>query len=223
MSIAGIVTRGIGGGGTIPDIVTAGLISAAVTAAVLSSPTGAKSGTNSATGTVSTDTGAGTLYYYASVNSSESSGTIIASGDSQTVLATGVQNVSVSGLSQGTTYYLHYVQINGDTSNVASSASFITDTSSIGDNMKQIIAPTVSANTQHFVSIPGNNQSTIAQLGLAGSEVITFDIDLNGTWYPLLPAIELTATVNTIVLTGPNSYRINKPTTAGLTSVYLDK
>ncbi len=99
------------------------------TAPVLSLPTGTKTGSTTASGTVTTDEGNGTLYYYASTNSSETAATIKASGDSQAVSASGVQNVSFTGLSPSTTYYAHYVQDDAATneSNAVSSTSFTTD------------------------------------------------------------------------------------------------
>ena len=94
---------------------------------LLTLPTGTATGQTTASGTVTTDEGNGTLYYLASVNASESSGTIKA-GSSQAVTATGVQNVTVTGLTASTNYYLHYVQTNTllEDSNVASSAQFTT-------------------------------------------------------------------------------------------------
>lgn len=99
------------------------------TAPILSSPTGSSTGSTTADGTVTTDEGNGTLYYYASQNSSELASTIKASGSSQSVSTSGVQNVSFTGLTASTTYYAHYVQDDAATneSNVVSSTSFTTD------------------------------------------------------------------------------------------------
>lgn len=99
-----------------------------VTAPVLSSPTGTQTAYDTADGTVSTDEGNGTLYYYASQNASETASTIKASGSSQAVVSSGVQNVSYTGLTESTTYYAHYVQDDSSSneSNVVVSASFTT-------------------------------------------------------------------------------------------------
>lgn len=99
-----------------------------VTAPTLSSPTGTETGAHTADGSVSTDEGNGTLYYYASTNSSETAATIKANGDSQAVSATGVQNVSFTALAASTTYYAHYVHDDAaaNESNVVSSAGFTT-------------------------------------------------------------------------------------------------
>lgn len=98
------------------------------TAPVLSSPTGTATGSTTASGTVSTDEGNGTLYFYASTNASETAATIKASGSSQAVSGTGSQAVSFTGLTGSTTYYAHYVQddASSNESNVVSSSSFKT-------------------------------------------------------------------------------------------------
>lgn len=98
------------------------------TAPIISSPTGVQTGDTTASGTVSTDEGNGTLYYYTSTNSSETAATIKASGSSQAVSAAGTQNVTVTGLTDSTAYYLHYAQDDGATneSNVVSSTQFTT-------------------------------------------------------------------------------------------------
>ena len=100
-----------------------------VTAPILSNPTATVTGLFTATGTVITDEGDQTLYYYASTNSTELAATIKASGSNQIVTATGTQNVSLTGLLAGTTYYLHFVQDDSanNTSNVVSTSAFTTD------------------------------------------------------------------------------------------------
>jgi len=102
------------------------------TAPILSLPTGTSTGSTTGSGTVSTDEGNGTLYYYASTNSTETAATIKASGDSQAVSASGVQNVTFTGLTPSTAYYAHYVHDDAATneSNVVSSTSFTTDAAS---------------------------------------------------------------------------------------------
>lgn len=95
---------------------------------VLSSPTGTATGAATASGTVTTDDGTGTLYFYASTNSTETAATIKASGSSQVVGVVGSQGVGVTGLTPETLYYLHYVQDDdgAQESNVVSSSSFTT-------------------------------------------------------------------------------------------------
>ena len=106
------------------------------TAPVLSLPTGTKTGSTTASGTVTTDEGNGTLYFTATTNATETAATI-KTGSSQAVTASGVQNVSFTGLSPSTTYYAHYVQDDAATneSNTQHSTSFTTDASSVIINM----------------------------------------------------------------------------------------
>lgn len=98
------------------------------TAPILSSPTGAQTGSSTASGSVSTNEANGLLYRYASTNSTETAATIKAANLTTTVSATGVQNVTFSGLSAQTTYYAHFVHRDaaGNDSAVASSTSFTT-------------------------------------------------------------------------------------------------
>ena len=99
------------------------------TAPILSLPTGTETGSSTATGTVTTDEDNGTLYFYASINSSEVLATIKSLGNTQTVNATGLQNVNFSGLAGSTVYYAHYVHTDDadNDSNVQSSTSFTTE------------------------------------------------------------------------------------------------
>ena len=114
-----------------------GLTASDTTPPVLSLPTGVATGDTTATGAVSTDEGNGTLYYWFTENASETASAIVASGASQAVSGTGVQNVSVTGLTALTTYYAHYVHDDAalNRSNVVSSVGFDTDTAAVvGDN-----------------------------------------------------------------------------------------
>lgn len=109
-------TAGAGGGGD-------------VTAPVLSLPTGTTAGLYSATGTVTTDTAEGVLYYLANT-SPTALAAAVKSGSSQPVTAAGLQNVSLTGLAASTGYYVHYLHSDaaGNESAVATSAQFFTDT-----------------------------------------------------------------------------------------------
>lgn len=98
------------------------------TAPVLTLPTGTNTGPFSAIGSVSTDTAEGTLYY---ITTSSPSATLAAvkAGSSQPVTATGVQNITITGLTDGTGYYNHFVHTDAATNNslVASSAQWFTE------------------------------------------------------------------------------------------------
>ena len=112
-------------GGVLALVPTVG---ADTTPPTLTTPTGTQTGATTATGTVSTDEGNGTLYRLASTNATETAATVVAAALSQAVTATGVQNVTFSGLTSSTTYYAHYVQDDAAANRSArvSSSSFTT-------------------------------------------------------------------------------------------------
>jgi hypothetical protein len=99
------------------------------TAPVLSLPTGLKTGSTTASGTVTTDEGNGTLYFWATISATETAAAIKSGGSSQAVSGTGIQNVSFSSLTAATIYYAHYVHddASANESNVVNSTSFTTD------------------------------------------------------------------------------------------------
>lgn len=98
----------------------------------LTGPTATATGTTTASGTVSTNEANGTLYWLASANASESAASV-KSGSSQAVSATGTQNVTVSGLTASTSYYMHYLHRDGagNDSAVATSAQFTTEAETV--------------------------------------------------------------------------------------------
>lgn len=106
------------------------------TAPVLTSPTASATSDTTASGSVSTDTAEGTLYFLASGNAIESVATVKAGG-SQGVSTTGVQGVAVTGLTAETSYYLHFVHTDASAndSDVSTSAQFTTDAAA------QVIVP----------------------------------------------------------------------------------
>ena len=108
------------------------------TAPVLTSPTANATGPTTATASVSTDDGNGTLYFLASTNATESASTVKAAL-SQSVTTAGEQSISLSALNPETTYYVHFVQINGAS---LESASVVT-TNSI--TTQAIVYPEISA------------------------------------------------------------------------------
>ncbi len=120
---------------------------------VLSSPVDTANGGTAATGSVSTDTGNGTLYWVVTTSvTSPSSARVKAGQDhngiaaddsgSQVVSGTGVQNLSPapSGLTSETTYYIHFMHENASAvqSAVASGDGFTT---------ADVTAPTLSSPT----------------------------------------------------------------------------
>lgn len=142
------------------------------TAPILSSPTGTATGQTTATGTVTTDEANGTLYSLVSANATESAATVKASGASQAVTATGVQNVSKTGLTQGTTYYLHYVHTDaaGNDSSRVSSASFTTQTNSV---QMVLAGVTVALEAETISSISGSTAGSTITVNTGGVRNLT--------------------------------------------------
>lgn len=115
-----------------------------LTAPSLTSPTGTQTGSTAANGSVTTDEGNGTLYAVVTTSATKPSvaqiqagqnhtGAAAAYATSQSVNATGVQNVGATGLSPSTGYYWHYQQQDAATndSTVATSAQFTTSSAAV--------------------------------------------------------------------------------------------
>lgn len=110
-----------------------------VTAPTLSSPADAANGSTAMTGSVSTDEANGTLYWYISISATPPSGADLKAGTgavaagSQTVTATGTQNISDNGLTAETQYYTHFLHRDaaGNDSAIASADGFTTEGASI--------------------------------------------------------------------------------------------
>lgn len=98
----------------------------------LTSPAASATGATTASGSVSTNEANGTLYYLASANATESVATVKA-GSSQAVSASGVQNVTVTGLTASTSYYLHFVHTDAAANDSAVKTSAQFTTSAAGD------------------------------------------------------------------------------------------
>jgi hypothetical protein len=98
-----------------------------VTPPNLTSPTGATLGPTGAVGSVSTNEANGTLYWLTNTSATATDAAIKAA-NSQPVTATGVQNVTSSGLTASTVYYNHFLHRDaaGNDSTRSTSASFTT-------------------------------------------------------------------------------------------------
>jgi len=120
------------GGLTNPANIT---YTASVPAPVLTLPTGTNTGPFSGTGTVTTNTANGTLYYITTTSPTALLAAVKA-GNSQPVTASGLQNITITGLAASTGYYNHFVHTNssGVDSAVSSSAQWSTaaDTPPVG-------------------------------------------------------------------------------------------
>ena len=114
--------------------------SADTLAPVLDSPSATATGPLTASGSVNTTNDAnGTLYFWATQNATETVADIKANGSSQAVAAEGQQNVTVSGLTQATTYYLHFVHTDAASNDSlrATSTSFTTTEGAAGSSHKR--------------------------------------------------------------------------------------
>lgn len=157
-----------------------------VTSPVLTNPQGAKVDQNNATGAVTTNEAGGNLFYIATTNSSESEGTVTG-GSSQAVSTTGVQNVTISGLTAGTPYYNHFVHIDaaGNPSLVASSTAYVTDSASAPSTpLTDALAPTHYFRSDFGLNESGGSFVSWQNLGSQGDVTTTLGgtptVDSNG-------------------------------------------
>lgn len=166
-----------------------------VTPPILSLPTGAATGDTTASGTVTTDEANGTLFYLID-SSITASLAAIKAGASQVVTTTGVQNVSSTGLTPSTGYYLHYVHTDAasNDSNVVHSTLFTTAAT------PDITAPVLSSPTGVTTGPNTASGSVVTDEG-------------NGTLY-FLADTSVTATVEAVKLS--NSQGV---TTTGIQNV----
>ena len=112
----------------------------------LSGASGAATGANSASGSVTTNEAGGTLYWLFSTASTATAAQVKA-GSSKAVAASGVQNVSASGLTTSTQYYLHFLHRDsaGQDSAVVTSLPFTTQAA--GTPSPTVTSVTISPKT----------------------------------------------------------------------------
>ncbi|RIV89767.1 hypothetical protein D2V17_05745 [Aurantiacibacter xanthus] len=105
------------------------------TAPTLSGPANSADGTSAMTGSIDTNEGTGTLFWYLSASAAPPdagdlmSGTGAVIAGSQPVTAAGVQTIAASGLAPGTAYYTHFLHRDaaGNSSAIASADGFTTE------------------------------------------------------------------------------------------------
>lgn len=162
-----VITNGLGGEDFFyaPD----------TTAPTLTSPTGTQTGANTANGSVSTNEANGTLYRLASLSASETGAAVKAANITQAVTATGVQNVSFTGLTQNTSYFAHYLHRDaaGNDSAVVTSASFTTAAG--GDTTAPVLTGSITIGTVTSTSIQMSWPAGSDNVGIAG-----YDVSSNG-------------------------------------------
>lgn len=180
-----------------------------VVAPVLSLPTGLETGTTTLSGTVVTDEGNGTLYWVVTTSATQPTSTQIKAGQdhtttaapasgNQAVGASGVQNISATGLSVGT-YYVHYYQedlaVNG--SNIVNSAAVIlgapvlSTASAAGTGTSTAsgsVSTTEAKGSLYWVVSTNSLQPSIAQLrlgldadGLVGADAGVKAVTISGS------------------------------------------
>lgn len=87
--------------------------------------------------------------------------------------------------------------------------------------MRTLIEPTTDAKVNK-IFIPDDRFISVAHDGLAGIEKISFQIELNGTFVAIIPAVEMTAAGNYIQIAGPNTYKVLKDATVASVGVYIN-
>jgi hypothetical protein len=124
-----LTSAGGGGGGSPPPSTPATLTSASTSGVSVTT----------ASGSVTSDQGTGTLYWGVSTSVTEPTTAQLEAGfgvvfNSQPVTSTGAQNISISGLTASTTYYLHFGHKNagGLWSNIITTVSFTTSAAPSG-------------------------------------------------------------------------------------------
>lgn len=129
------------------DNFAASTYEADTTAPTLTSPAATATGQTAATGSVSTNESGGTLYWLASANATESAAAVKA-GLSQAVSATGTQNVSLTGLTAATSYYLHFVHTDAAANDSAVATSVQFTTSAADSTPPTLTGPTATSTGQ---------------------------------------------------------------------------
>jgi len=106
--------------------------------AILTNPTGVTTGQTTADGTVTTDTGSGTVYTVVTQSATAPTGAQVKAGLDEfgapadyaetgpLLIFPGTVSFSASGLASATTYFFHFVQQTNKLSAVVSSPSFTT-------------------------------------------------------------------------------------------------
>lgn len=186
-----------------------------VTVPVLSSPLGSATGQTTAQGEVTTDTGNGTLYGIMSTSATKPSIAQIQAGqdhtgsaapwdDSQSVVTSGNQVMSATGLTAATNYFFHAQQEDSGTNDslVASSIQFTTDTLPTPD-ITNITTPVITGGAvtttgTDFESPQGTGNTT--QEGTSLTETAWSDTSVTSTSLVIESTTERYG-LNTLMLT----------------------
>lgn len=157
-------------------------------APTLSSPTSQTVAATTGSGTVSTDESNGTLYWVVTQSATSPSiaqvqavqsntGAPADDGYNQSVIASGVQNVSVSRLTPETTYYIHYQHQDaaGNDSTVSTSAAFTTSALAVGAGSSALMQNVMQNITQNVMR---SNLGVIGGISYSGS---SWSVKTSGT------------------------------------------
>lgn len=150
------------------------------TAPVLSSAAATTLSQTTASGSVSTDEGNGTLYWYVSTSATPPTAANLKAGTgavaygNQAVSSTGAQSVSsITGLTAETTYYIHYLHRDaaGNDSAIATTSAFLTWGNNLISNggfdsdtvwTKGSGAWTISGGAAHHNNLAGNLSQSVS-------------------------------------------------------------
>lgn len=150
----------------------------------LTSPSAIVTGSTTLDASVSTNEADGTLYTLASANATETANTVKTSGQSQAVIATGPQSVSITGLTASSPYYVHFMHEDAATnqSAVATSAQVTTDTAPTASSATATVAydaPTGKTDVTLATGFDNYIFQEWATQPVAGEQIVFTDAELN--------------------------------------------
>lgn len=188
--------------------------SGVITTPTLSAATAAANGPSAFTASVSTNVGSGTLHWLVNQTATTPTPTAVRSANSQPILATGDQNISGSGLTANTTYFIHLLHrsASGNDSGIVT-ASFTTaatpdTTPPILSLVSGVTTPTTDR-TPSFV-FSSTESGTIIYSGACSSSQTLVGSGTN------------TITLNTLAIGTYGNCRIRVTDAAGNTSNFLN-
>ncbi len=163
-----------------------------VTAPILTLATGTETGQTTGSGTVTTDEGNGTLYWVTTQSSTipsvaqikasqDHTGASADASGNQSVNSSGVQNITITGLTASTDYYNHYVHTDAasNDSNTISSTSFTTDAAGFSNKILVDITGTAGTRTFDSQTIQAVGRG-VDQVNLVKSDGVASSLDI--TW-----------------------------------------
>lgn len=84
-----------------------------------------------------------------------------------------------------------------------------------------------TATASAYVTVDHGQSATIAAYNLAGAETVNIEFQVGSNYTQVYDssgnALKLTATQNPLTLVGPGTYKLSKSSTAGASSVHVNK